>query len=145
MTNDKIKILRTEKIVSVLSYVTMGIIGLIWIIIAHFMNRKIKYFLLYNIVQSMIISIILAIFKLLTDILLLLVSKIHFLDFLAAIVNLLISVKIVRFQTIGLSFSLIELLVFLLLVYICIGIFFGRIFYIPFLTDFMQKILRKSK
>ncbi len=145
MTNDKIKILPIEKIVSVLSYVTMGIIGLIWIIIAHFMNRKIKYFLLYNIVQSMIISIILAIFKLLTDILLLLVSKIHFLDFLAAIVNLLISVKIVRFQTIGLSFSLIELLVFLLLVYICIGIFFGRIFYIPFLTDFMQKILRKSK
>ena len=145
MANDKIKILPIEKIVSDLYYVTMVIIGLIWIIIAHFMNRKIKYFLLYNIVQSMIISIILAIFKLLTDILLLLVSKIHFLDFLAAIVNLLISVKIVRFQTIGLSFSLIELLVFLLLVYICIGIFFGRIFYIPFLTDFMQKILRKSK
>ena len=59
-----------EKIISVLSYVTMGIAGLLWLILAYFLKKKLRYFLMYNIAQSMIIAIILAIFKLLTDIIL---------------------------------------------------------------------------
>ncbi len=144
MQNNNYKVLPLEKIISFLSYTSMGIVGLIWIIIAHFMGRKLRFFLMYNIAQSMIISVILAIFKLSIDLLLFLISKIPFLDFIAALINLIISIKIVRFQTLGFSFNIIEILVFLMLIYICIGVFLGRIFYIPYLTDLMKKIVKQS-
>ncbi len=145
MSNNSTQVLPIEKIISVISYLTMGIIGLIWLIIARFMNRKTKHFLLYNITQSMVIAIILAIFKFCTDIIFLIISKIPFLDFIVAILNFVISIKIIRFQTLGFSFTLVELFIIILLLYICIGVILGRVFYVPFLTDFMQKIIRHEK
>ncbi len=144
-SNNIQNVMPIEKIISFLSYATMGIVGFIWLIIAHLLKRKIKYFLLYNIYQSLIISISLAIFKILADILFMLISKIHFLDFIVAVINLVLSIKIIRFQSLGFSFNIIELIIFILLSYICIGILLGRIFYIPYLTDFMQKILTPKK
>ena len=64
MLHNTSKVNLLEKIISVLSYITMGIVGLIWIIIAHFYKKSLKYFLMYNITQSMVIAIILAILKL---------------------------------------------------------------------------------
>ena len=129
-----------EKIISVLSYVTMGIAGLLWLILAYFLKKKLRYFLMYNIAQSMIIAIILAIFKLLTDIILSLIAKISFLDFIMAIFNLVISFKIIRISNSGISFTILELLLLMLL-----GILFGRIFYIPYLSDFMKKVMKTYK
>ncbi len=134
-----------EKIISVLSYVTMGIAGLLWLILAYFLKKKLRYFLMYNIAQSMIIAIILAIFKLLTDIILSLIAKISFLDFIMAIFNLVISFKIIRISNSGISFTILELLLLMLLGYIIFGILFGRIFYIPYLSDFMKKVMKTYK
>ncbi len=145
MQNNNTNVLPIEKVISLLSYMSMGIIGLVWYIIALLLKRKLKYFLLYNISQSMIIAIILAIFKLFIDIILMLISKIPFLDFIVALFNLIISIKIIRFHTLGFSFTLIEFLVFLLLLYISIGVILGKIFYIPFLTKFMNKVIKQEK
>ena len=134
-----------EKIISVLSYVTMGIAGLLWLILAYFLKKKLRYFLMYNIAQSMIIAIILAIFKLLTDIILSLIAKISFLDFIMAIFNLVISFKIIRISNSGISFTILELLLLMFLGYIIFGILFGRIFYIPYLSDFMKKVMKTYK
>ena len=134
-----------EKIISVLSYVTMGIAGLLWLILAYFLKKKLRNFLMNNIAQSMIIAIILAIFKLLTDIILSLIAKISFLDFIMAIFNLVISFKIIRISNSGISFTILELLLLMLLGYIIFGILFGRIFYIPYLSDFMKKVMKTYK
>ena len=134
-----------EKIISVLSYVTMGIAGLLWLILAYFLKKKLRYFLMYNIAQSMIIAIILAIFKLLTDIILSLIAKISFLDFIMAIFNLVISFKIIRISNSGISFTILELLLLMLLGYIIFGILFGKIFYIPNISDFMKKVMKNYK
>ena len=134
-----------EKIISVLSYVTMGIAGLLWLILAYFLKKKLRYFLMYNIAQSMIIAIILAIFKLLTDIILSLIAKISFLDFIMAIFNLVISFKIIRISNSGISFTILELLLLMLLGYIIFGILFGRIFYIPYLRKIKKKVMKTYK
>ncbi len=140
------KIFLIEKIISVLSYCTMGIVGLIWFIIAYIKNYKLKYFLFYNIVQSMVISIILTICKLLTDIIFTIFAKIPFLDYLSAkLYYCVISFKIIRIYSLNISFTIFELLLFMLLIYIISGIFLGRIFYIPVLTDFMQKAMKNYK
>ena len=53
-------IMPIEKIISILSYLSMGIIGLVWFLIAKLSGKNLKYFLMYNISQSMVIAIILA-------------------------------------------------------------------------------------
>ncbi len=134
-----------EKIISVLSYITMGIAGLLWFILAYFLKKKLRYFLMYNITQSMTLAIILAIFKLLTDIILSLIAKIPFLDFIVAVFNIIISFKLIRISSIGLSFTIFEIFLFILLSYIIFGIILGRIFYIPYLSDFMKKVMKTYK
>ena len=143
MLHNTSKVNLLEKIISVLSYITMGIVGLIWIIIAHFYKKSLKYFLMYNITQSMVIAIILAILKLFLDLILSIFGLIPVLSYIAAIFNYIISVKIIRIYGLGWSFTISELLVFILLAYIIVGIIVGRIFYIPALTTIMQKLMKK--
>ena len=143
MQHNGLKVNLLEKIISILSYMTMGIVGLIWIIIAYTNKKSLKYFLMYNISQSMVIAILLAILKLVLDIVLSILAVIPFLSYITAIFNYIISIKIIRIYGLGLSFTLFELLVFILLSYIIAGIFIGRIFYIPMLTSLMQKLMKR--
>ncbi len=145
MQHNVIKANLLEKIISALSYMTMGIVGLIWIIIAYSNKKNLKYFLMYNISQSMLIAVLLAIFKISLDIVLSILARIPVLSYIAAIFNYIISVKIIRIYGLGVSFTVFELLVFVLLSYIIVGIILGRIFYVPVLTSTMQKIMKKYR
>lgn len=136
------KVLPIEKIISILSYLTMGIVGLIWLLIAYFLKQKLKFFLMYNIAQSMVISIFLALIKMGLDIILTIISKISILDYVAAIIYWLFAIEIIRIHLFNLSFTIPELLVVILIGYIITGICLGRIFYIPYLTDLMYKAMK---
>lgn len=135
------KVLPIEKILSVLSYLTMGIVGLIWIIFANLSKQKVKYFLFYNIIQSIIISVFLAVFNISLDIILSLLAKIPYFDWIAAILNIFLTFEIIKIF--NMSFTVIGFIVILLIVYIIIGVLIGRIFYIPFLTNIIQKTVSK--
>ena len=119
----------------------MGLAGLIWLMIAYFNKKKLKFFLMYNIVQSMIISIFCVAIKLIVDIILEIFARIPFLDFVAAIIYYVISFKIIRLSS-GLSFTFFQLILTILLGYIIAGIFMGKIFYIPVLSRFMNKTMQ---
>lgn len=123
----------------------MGIAGLIWIIIAYFRKQNLRFFLMYNIAQSMVISIFLALIKIGLDIILSVIAKIPFVDYIAAVIYFLLSFKVIRIYGLNISFTLLELLVILLIGYIITGVVLGRIFYIPFLTDLMNKTMRHYK
>ena len=135
------KVLPLEKIISILSYASMGIVGVLWIIFAYVMKKNLRFFLMYNISQSMVISITLAIIKLALDLILPILSVIPILNYISAIFNYLISIKLIRLYPLGISFTILELIVFIILAYICIGVVVGRIFYVPVLTNLMQKIM----
>lgn len=132
-----------EKIISILSYMSMGMIGLIWIIIAYLMKRNLRYFLMYNIVQSMLISLICAILFYAIGLILRIIALIPFLEFITAIFNLFISVKIV--SILGFSFTIFQLIITTLLLYIIVGVLLGRIFYVPVLTNLMNKAMRSYR
>lgn len=134
------KVLPIEKIISILSYFTMGIVGLFWLIIANLLKKKLRYFLMYNIVQSMLISVFLAVFKLILDIVLSILALIPFIDGILAVFNWFISVKVI--SIFYFSFSILELLIFILLCYVSIGVLIGRLFYIPVLSDFINKVMK---
>lgn len=127
-----------EKVISVFSYLTMGIVGLLWIISAYFLKKRIKFFLMYNIVQSMFISILLSFFKLLLELIFSIFGGIKFLSFITSILNFLFVKKLIF--VFSLSFSLLETVLFLLLTYIIIGVCLGRIFKVPFFTKIMKRL-----
>lgn len=134
------KISTFEKIISIISYFTMGLFGLFWLILAHVLKKKLRYFLQYNIVQSLLISIFLAIFNLLIDIIFSILAIIPIFDKIVAILNWFISVKVVSIAYF--SFSIFELIIFILLSYITFGILINKISYIPGLTGLVQKIMK---
>ncbi len=131
-------IVPAEKVISVLSYFTMGIAGLIWVLIAYFLNKRLKRFLMYNVVQSMIISVFLAIFNIILKIILKIITSIPYSSKIG--INIIMFLQH-RYNVLGLSFNISEILVFILLLYITTGIIFGRISYIPILTKIMKKTM----
>ncbi len=142
MQHNTFQIKPIEKIISILSYLTMGIVGLIWIIIAYACKKNLKYFLMYNVAQSMVISIILALIKLVLDILIPFLWLLPIINYIANFLNFLISVKIIRLYFPGISFTAFEFIVFVLLIYLIIGVLLGRIFYVPGLTKLMKKAMQ---
>ncbi len=142
MQHSNTKVSPIEKIISTLSYLTMGIIGLVWLLIAHYSKKKLRYFLMYNIVQSMIIAIFLAIFKLAINILFSILSIIPLINIITAKLNYIISVRILIIPIFNLSFNIIEIIIHLILIYIIIGILMGKIFFIPYLTNIINKLLK---
>ena len=141
MSHNSDSVLPIEKIISIFSYFTMGFVGLLFVIIAYFLKKKIRYFLMYNIAQSMLISILLAIISYLISLIFKILSLIPFLDLFFAKIFLLSSKKLISLS-IGLSFNFFQLLVFLLILYISIGVILGRILYVPLLTNLMNKAMK---
>lgn len=138
----KPKILISEKILSILSYMTFGIVGFLWIFLASIKKRKIKYFLSYHIYQSIFIAVLLTLFNYLFDALFFICSKIPFIDIVSATINYYLSVKII--SVFGFQSTLVYLAVLFLKIYLIVGVIMGRYLYIPFVTKtmnyFMQKI-----
>ncbi len=132
-----------EKIVSVLSYLSMGIFGIIFIIISYILKKNLRYFLMYNLAQSMLISILLAIFSLLIKLIIMILSFIPFINMIAVKLNLFLSKIIISLP--GMSFNIIQFIVFLLILYIITGVITGRIFYVPVLTNLMNKAMKSYK
>lgn len=131
-----------EKVISILSYFTMGIAGLIWILIAYFLNKRLKFFLMYNAVQSMVISIFLALLNLVFNIIFQIMALIPGFNKIAINITIFLQHRINIFS---LSFNLVETVVFLLLFYISAGVLAGRIFYVPVLTTVMKKVMHSYR
>lgn len=142
MQHNSIKVSPIEKIISILSYFTMGIIGLVLLLIAHFAKKKIRYFLMYNIIQSMVIAILLAILKLTLNIIFSILALIPFINIITAKLNYIMSVRILILPIFNLSFNIIEIIIHLILLYIIFGVIMGRIFFVPYLTNFISKLLK---
>lgn len=137
---NEIKILPFEKICSIFSYCTMGIAGLILMLIAYLSKKKLRYFLGYNISQSILLGILLAIFKFFLDNVLQVLAKIPFVD---SICGLIYTIFVYKFINLGiLSFNLLELIVYGLIIYISVGIIKNKIFFVPLLTNLTQTIIK---
>lgn len=134
-----------EKIISIISYFTMGIFGLFIVILAYFLKKNIKYFLMYNIAQSMLISVILAIISIILSLFIKILSLIPFLGFISTRLYLFMTNKILIIPVFNFSFTILQLITFIIILYICLGITAGRIFYVPCLTNIMKKAMQSYK
>lgn len=138
----KSKVLISEKVLSILSYMTFGIVGFIWLLIANWKNKKIRYFLNYHIYQSIFIAVLLTLLYYVFEFVFAIFSKIPFLEMVAAVLNYVFTVKIISF--LGFQSTLVYLTILFLKIYLIVGVILGKCFYIPFVTKTINYITEKN-
>ena len=119
-----------DRIVSVLTYFTMGIFGLIWLVFSYVTGRKINSFVAFNIYQSMFILAIFSIFSLVYNIALNLLSIIPFIG------KIFVNIDIFLNQTpLYFGFSIVGLILTIFISYLALLAFLGRKPYVPCISD----------
>ncbi len=124
-----------ERIIAALSYVNC-LMGLIWLIIAALMKRGIRPFLQFHIYQSIFIAF--AIFIVGAG--LALVMKI--INFIPIINNIVSIITFYLNTPIIMGYSVVNFLIFLVLIYLAIGALMGRYSYLPWVSDIIKGNIR---
>ncbi len=127
-----------ERFVVITSYYTFGLTGLIWLVVSYLLFKSpLSGFCSYHIYQSIFISILLAVFTMLVDMIFNLTVKIPFIgDFIGLINTYLFNLPI--FYT----FSLFHLILFVIISYLSLGALLGKFSYFPFISDVIKSNFR---
>ncbi len=122
-----------ERLVAGFSYLTMGMAGFIWLIISLFTKAGLKPFLQYHIFQSIFISLAFAVLSILVGWLSNIMSFIPFINKLVAQVTFLLNMPLLF------DYSLIQTVIYLLLIYLAVMAFAGKYSYIPWISDIIDQ------
>ncbi len=123
-----------DKFVSISSYYTFGLTGIIWLIASMLIFKKnVTSFCMYHIYQSIFISILLAVLSMGLNFIFSLTIKIPYIGELIAHFFHWFFEEPVYF-----TFSLFNFIVFIILTYLALGAFFGKKTYFPFISDIIR-------
>lgn len=124
-----------ERIIAALSYVNC-LVGLVWLIIAALMKRGIRPFLQFHIYQSIFLAF--AIFLISAG--LSLVMKI--INFIPIINNIVSIITFYLNTPIMFGYSVVNFMIFLVLIYLALGALMGRYSYFPWVSDIIKGNIR---
>lgn len=122
-----------ERIVVSLSYLTMGFIGFIWLILGAFTKSQSSNFVRYHIFQSIFISILLFILNVLLGIINDVLSVIPFIKVLTQQVYYLFNAPMFM------NYSVIQMAMYLFIAYLMITSALGIYTYVPFVSDIISQ------
>ncbi len=131
-----------EKIISILSYCTCGIVGFFWIVFGAIKNLSLRPFLKFHIYQSIFLSVLVSVGLYLLDIVFKILSLIPFIKTIVGMATFVLIVPLVPFF--GKYFSLLNILVLLLVIYLCIGVLRNKFSYIPWVSDVIRANVERS-
>ncbi len=123
-----------DKFVSITTYYTFGLTGIIWLIASILIFKKnVTDFCSYHIYQSIFISILLAVLSMALNFLFQLTIKIPFIGEAIGFVYLWLF-NVPLFFT----FSLFNFMVFVIITYLALGALFSKKTYFPFISDVIR-------
>lgn len=126
-----------ERIVAALSYLTMGFAGFIWLILGLFTRANLRHFMQYHIFQSIFISIAFVLLSYIVDFLSNILSFIPLINKLVAQLTFLLNMPFVF------DFSIIQVIIYLFLIYLAITAFMGKYSYVPFVSEIIDQNVRR--
>lgn len=124
------KVAISDRILSILTYFTFGMAGLIWLVFAYVAKKQSTPYLMFNIFQSIFLSILLTVISLVYQIAINLISVIPFIGKLAVAFHIFFNQSPIFF-----GFTISGLLVTLLIVFLSMVCFIGKRPYIPFISE----------
>lgn len=122
-----------ERIVASLSYITMGFAGFIYMLIGLFTRAQLRPFTQYHIFQSIFISILFFLLNYVLGFILNVLSYVPFINKLVAQITFYLNAPII------LTYSIIQLLVFGLILYLAITSLMGLYSRIPYISDIIDQ------
>ena len=122
-----------ERIVASLSYMTMGMVGFIWLIIGLFTKASLKPFLKYHIFQSIFISLGFAVLSIFVGWVSNILSFIPFINKLVAQINFLLNMPLIF------DYSILQTVIYVFLIYLAVTSFAGKFSYIPWISDIIDQ------
>ncbi len=122
-----------ERIIASLSYMTMGMVGFIWLIIGLFTKASLKPFLKYHIFQSIFISLGFAVLSIFVGWVSNILSFIPFINKLVAQINFLLNMPLIF------DYSILQTVIYVFLIYLAVTSFVGKFSYIPWISDIIDQ------
>lgn len=122
-----------ERIVSSLSYLTMGFVGFIYLMIGLITRAQLRPFTQYHIFQSIFLSIAFYLLNFICGFILNLLSYIPIINKIIAQLVFFLNAPLL------LSYSLIQIVIYAVLIYLMVTSFMGRYSRIPFVSDIIDQ------
>ncbi len=124
-----------DRVISALTYLTMGLVGFIWVIVSFVSGKTLKPFVKFHIFQSIFISVIFYLLKIILGIIL---GIVKFIPIIGNVV-LFFVFYLAQFPVIF-GLSLISALLTGLIIYLAVTAFMGKYSYIPWVSDNIRGI-----
>ena len=122
-----------EKIIAARTYLTMGMVGFIWLIVGLFTKARLKRFLQYHIFQSIFISLAFAVLSTLISWISNLLSFIPIINRIVAQITFLLNMPLIF------DYSLLQSVIYIFIIYLAVTAFIGKYSYIPWVSDIIDQ------
>lgn len=109
-----------DRIIASLSYLTVGWVGFIYVVVLFFLKKKLSHFLTYNIMQSVLIAFIYYVLCMVIGFVFNVLSHIPFVQILVSWVQLIFN------RPVFFNYSLVQVVVFSLFIYMAFVTLRGR-------------------
>ena len=120
-----------ERIISAATYLTTGLIGFIWLIIAALMKKRITPFVMYHIFQSIFLSFAYFILVKLSQLVYIILYKIPLINAIPYYINMPLPLFY--------DLSILQLIKVLIILYLAITAFLGQYSYFPWVSNIIDR------
>lgn len=127
-----------EKVIASLSYITMGLVGFVWLLIGIFTKNNLRPYLKYHVFQSIFISIAYFLASALLGLIMSILSVIPLVNQLVLQITFYFNAPII------VGFSLIQLTVYAVIAYLVITCLQGQFSYLPFISEIIEANVKNS-
>ena len=127
MFREDIKV--SDKIISVLSYMTGGFAGFLWLIFCSVTKRKMNKFMLFNVYQSILLALLIYFINLLFGMVYHLLIMIPFINIFANFLYFAL------YTPVYYGWSIVGLVLFGMYIYLILFSVLGRIAYLPWISN----------
>jgi hypothetical protein len=124
-----------ERIIAAVTYLTAGLGGFVWLIIAAFAKKRVTQFLLYHILQSIFISIAYFLFIELYKLLFIVLAKIPLINTLTFIIDNILNGPLAIFM----GLSVLQVFTTGVILYLTATSFMGQYSYLPFISNIIDQ------
>mgnify|MGYP004696037557 CR=1 FL=1 len=126
-----------ERIVAAASYLTMGMVGFVWLIVSLFTKASFKSFLKFHIFQSIFISLGFAVLSIFIGWISNILSFIPIINKIVAQINFWLNMPVLF------DYSFLQIVSFSFLGYLALTSFLGKYSYIPWVSDIIDQNIER--
>lgn len=127
------KLYMIERLVVSLSYITMGFVGFIWLILGIFTRSHLSPFTQYHVFQSIFISIAYFLLSMLCGFVMDILKFIPFINKLVAQIYFMLNAPVIG------SYSIIQTFIYLFIIYLAVTSFMGRYSRVPWVSNIIDE------